>query len=441
MQVTETSSEGLKREFRIVVGADDIERRLTSKLNELGQRVRLPGFRPGKVPPKLLRQQYGKAVMSEVLEEAVNAGAQKAVADNSLRPALQPRVEVTRFEDGADLEYTVAIEVLPDIVPGDFGAIQLEKLVVNVDDAQVEQALERLANQQKTFKVAPEGKAAASGDAVLIDFVGKKDGVAFEGGSAQDHQLELGSGAFIPGFEDQLVGAKAGEAREVKVTFPEAYGNTDLAGKEAVFEVTVKEVREAEPVAVDDELAKRYGFENLEGLRKAVREQIQQEHGQITRNRLKRSLLDALAGSHDFPVPAGMVDLEFEQIWKQAEQDPEMAAAPEEDKDKQKGEYRAIAERRVRLGLLLSEVGRLNNIDVKPEEVTRAMMEQARRFPGQERQVMEYFQKTPEAMAQLRAPIYEDKVVDFILELAKVTERPVSAEELLRDPEDAGKDA
>lgn len=436
MQVTQTSADGLKREFKITVGRADLEQRMDAKLSDLGQRVRLPGFRPGKVPLKLLKQQYGKAVMSEVLEDAVNAGVQKAVADHSLRPALQPKVEVTRFAEGDDLEYTAAIEVMPEIVPGDFAGIALEKMVVEVDDARVAETLQRLADQQKNFKPAEAGRAAEKGDAVLIDFVGRIDGVAFDGGAASDYQLELGSGAFIPGFEDQLVGAQAGDRREVSVTFPEAYGNKELAGKPAAFEVTVKEVRAPEPTAVDDELAKRLGLENLDGLKEAVKGQLEQEHAQLTRARLKRGLLDALAAQHDFPVPEGMVGLEFEQIWAQLKQDPANAGKPEEELEPQKAEYRTIAERRVRLGLLLSEVGRINNIDVKPDEITRAMIAEARRFPGQERQVMEYFQKTPEAMAQLRAPIYEDKVVDFILELAKVTERKVTVDELMKDPDE-----
>ncbi len=463
MQVTETSSEGLKREFKVVVARSDIERLMAEKLHQLSQRVRLPGFRPGKVPVKLLKQQYGRSVMSEVVEEQVNAAARQAIADHALRPALQPRVEVTRFEEGTDLECNVAIEVLPDVTIGDFTDIALERLVASVSDERVDDALQRLASQQKTFQPLAEPRPAATGDAVLIDFVGKVDGVAFEGGSATGHQLVLGSGSFIPGFEDQLVGAGAGEARDVRVTFPADYGNKDLAGKDALFEVTLTEVREAPVVAIDDELAKRLGLDDLEALKEAIRQQLKQEYASYTRRKLKRGLLDRLAERYDFPVPPGMVDVEFEQIWRQVVEAEGGQAAPAQPQEGAEGgadaaagavaapatdpaadpadaarreEYRRIAERRVRLGLLLAEVGRANNIEVQAEEVTRAMLEQARRFPGQERKVIDYFQKNPDAMAQLRAPIYEEKVVDFIVELAQVTERDVSPEELTRDAEE-----
>ena len=439
MQVTQTSSEGLKREFKIVIGHSDIEQMMNDKLRDLGNRVRLPGFRPGKVPPKIIKQQFGKSVMGEVLQESVNNATQQAIKDHALRPALQPRIEVTKFEEGADLECTFAVEVLPEIVPGDFSSIALEKLVTEVGDDKVAEALTRIAEQQKTFVAVPEPRAAEKGDALVIDFVGKVEDVAFEGGTAEAYQLVLGSGSFIPGFEDQLIGAKPGERRDVKVTFPADYGNAELAGKDAVFAVTVKELRAAAPVAIDDELAKRLGLDDLAALKEAVGKQMQQEHAGFTRTRLKRALLDVLAERYDFPVPVGMVDLEFEQIWGQLTQEAgekgiaEAAGKPEEEV---RAEYRKIAERRVRLGLLLAEVGRQNNIEVQADEVTRAMVEQARRFPGQERTVIEYFQKNPEAMAQLRAPIFEDKVIDFIVEMADVSERKVTMEELMREPDE-----
>lgn len=461
MQVTQTSSDGLKREFKVVVGRSDIEQLLDTKLKELSQRVRLPGFRPGKVPVKLLKQQYGRSVMGEVLEESVNAATRQAIEEHALRPALQPRVEVTKFDEDSDLECNVAIEVLPDVTLGDFSNLAVEKQVAAVSDDRVTETLQRLADQQKSFQPVSEPRPARTGDALLIDFIGRVDGTAFEGGSATDHQLELGSGSFIPGFEEQLIGANAGETREVKVTFPAEYGNADLAGKAAAFEVSVKEIREAAPVAIDDELAKQVGLDSLEALKTAIRDQLQQEFTSHTRGKMKRSLLDQLAAAYDFPVPGGMVDAEFEQIWRQvqsqegapdtdaaatepapatAAEGGEAAAAADQPVDPaveaKRQEFRSIAERRVRLGLLLAEVGRANNIEVQAEEVTRAMLQQARRFPGQERQVMEYFQKNPEAMAGLRAPIYEDKVVDFILELAKVSEREVSPEELTREPEE-----
>ncbi len=445
MQITETSTSGLKHEFKIVVGAGDIDAQIQTKLKTLGQQVRLPGFRPGKAPVSLLKKQYGKAVLGEVLQETVNNITQQTIRDRSLRPAMEPKIEVTKFEEGTDLEYTMAVEVLPVITPTDFKQIKLEKLVTEVGDDEVDTMVKGIAEQQKAFEKIAEDRPAAKGDAVLIDFLGKVDGVAFEGGAGKDHQLELGSNSFIPGFEDQLIGAKAGAHVLVNVTFPAEYGNKELAGKAATFDVDVKEIRAAKPVALDDELAKRLGLENLEQLRDAVRKQIGQDVSGLTRNRLKRSLLDALAASHDFGVPQGMVDMEFEQIWSQftanpAESEAELKASGKTE-DQLKAEYRAIAERRVRLGLLLSEVGRTNNIDVKPDEVTKAIIEQARRFPGQERQVMEYFQKNAEAMAQLRAPLFEEKVVDFVLEMASVTERKVTREELMREPDEAAKPA
>jgi len=437
MQVTQTSAEGLKREYKIVVDHGDITRLVDRKLIELGQRIRMPGFRPGKVPQTLLKKQYGKSVLGEVLEETVNNATQQAIADNALRPALQPRIEVTKFEEGADLEYSMSVEVLPEIVPGDFSTVKLERLAAAIDDQKVDEMLRRMAEQQKTFTAVSDPRPAQAGDALLIDFVGKIDGVTFDGGTAVDFQLELGSGSFIPGFEDQLIGVSAGDNRAVEVTFPAGYGNKDLAGKAAVFDVAVKELRAANPVSIDDELAKRMGLENLAALRDAVRQQLQQEYASFSRARLKRSLLDALAERYDFPIPGGMVDMEFEQIWQQVKQNaPAEPPADAKPEDEERAEYRKIAERRVRLGLLLSEVGRLNNIEVKPDEVSRAMLEQARRFPGQERQVMDYFQKNPQAMAELRAPIYEDKVIDFILELAQVSERETTPEELMRDPDE-----
>jgi trigger factor len=445
MQITQTNAEGLKRGFRIVIGAADIEKKIDAKLKSIGQQVTMPGFRPGKAPVTLIKRQYGRAVMGEVLEEQVNDATREAMEQHSLRPAMQPKVEVQKFAEGTDLEYTVEVEVLPDVVPTDFKQISLEKLVADIPDADVDTALNRLVQQQKTFTKVEEDRPAASGDAVVIDFVGKVDGVAFEGGTANDYQLQLGSNTFIPGFEDQLIGAKVGDAKQVNVTFPAQYGNKDLAGKAAVFDVTVKELKAAQPVVIDEDFAKKMGLDNLQALRDAVRKQIEADYGQVSRNRVKRALLDKLAESHDFPVPPGMLDAEFDQIWKQLQgASPEAVTEREgsgKSEDKLKTEYRGIAERRVRLGLLLAEVGRQNQIEVKPEEVSRAMFEQARRFPGQERQVLEFFRKNPEAADQLRAPIFEDKVVDFILELANVAEKKVAPADLMKEPEDETKAA
>lgn len=438
MQITPTLNEGLKREFRITVAARDIDASVQAKLATLSQQVRIPGFRPGKAPVALLRKQYGRAVLGEVLEETVSRATDQAMREHELRPAVQPRIEVTKFEEGADLEYTMAVEVLPSIDPGDFRKIKLERLVSKVSDADVDAALERLAQQHKTYRPIAPARPAQKGDVTKIDFVGTVDGAAFAGGSVEDAMLELGSGNFVPGFEDQLVGAKAGDKVQVNVTFPADYGNKELAGKAARFDVNVKELNESIPAAIDDDLAKKLGLPSLAELRTAARQRMEAELKQWSRARLKRSLLDALAELHRFPVPPGMVEQEFEQIWQQLQADPasveEMKSSGKAE-DALKAEYRAIAERRVRLGLLLAEVGRRNNIEVKPEEVNRAMIEEARRFPGQERQVIEFFRKKPEALARLRAPIFEDKTVDFILEVAEISEREVARDELMRNPE------
>jgi trigger factor len=441
MQITETNAEGLRHEFMVVVGADDIERRVQDRLNDIGRSVRLPGFRPGKVPLSVLRKRYGSSVMGEVLEHVVNDSSTTAMRERNLRPALQPQVEIVSFDEGKDLSYKMAVEVLPEIQTMNFSELNLERLKPEVPDQEIDQALERIARQQR--KSEPADRPAATGDLVVIDFTGSIDGTEFPGGSAKDYTLELGSGAFIPGFEDQLVGAKTGEQRTVDVTFPADYGAPDLAGKTAQFAVAVKEVRAITPQPIDDSLAEAVGMENLEGLRQAVRERIERDYAGLARQRLKRVLLDRLAERHDFPVPQGMVDIELDTIWKQFEAERERArksgTAPEEggkSDEELKAEYRAIAERRVKLGLLLSEVGRKNNITVSQEELNRALVDEARRFPGQERQVIEYYRKNPSAADGLRAPIYEDKVVDFVLEMAQVTERGVSPAELLAEAEE-----
>lgn len=447
MQVTETLSEGLKREFTVVVSAADLETKVSGKLKDLAGRVRLPGFRPGKAPVALLRKTYGRAVLGEVLEETVSSATQQTLEERSVRPALQPKIEVKSFDEGKDLEYTIAVEVMPEFEPGDFRSVKLEKLVAEVSDDEVQKRLDALAEQMKSFAEVAEGQEAKTGDALTIDFKGSIDGEAFAGGSGTDFELVLGSGSFIPGFEAQLEGARKGDERIVEVSFPEDYGHKPVAGKKASFEVEVKQVRAPLPTAVDEELAKKLGLESLDELRRTVRQQIERDYAGLTRTRLKRGLLDALASSHDFPVPPGLVETEFANIWKQVEQERERQKAagetpePAKPEDEEKAEYRVIAERRVRLGLLLAEVGQRNNVTVSQDEVNRAMAEQARRFPGQERQLFEYFQKDPQAQAALRAPILEEKVCDFILEMAEVSERKVPVEELMRDPDEEAKPA
>jgi trigger factor len=442
MQVTEISAAGLKREFTVMVEAGDIERQVQSKLEEMSRAIRLPGFRPGKVPLKLLRQRYGNAVRSEVLEEAVNHSSTTAMQERNLRPALQPKVEIVNFNEGADLEYKMAVEVLPEIQPMNFSELALERLKPDVPDDEVSQAVERLAQRQR--KQEPVDRPAAKGDVAVIDFAGTSEGKPVPGAQATDFSLELGSGSFIPGFEDALIGAAAGEQRTLDLTFPADYGSADLAGKAVQFAVTVKSVRALAEQPIDEGLATAMGFDSLDELRKTVREQIERDYGGLARQKLKRDLLDKLAEQHDFPVPEGMVEIEFSGIWKQVEDErkratDEAAAKPDapppdpvaaEDDTKMKSDYRAIAERRVRLGLLLAEVGRANNITVSQDELNRALMEQARRFPGQERQVVEYYRANPQLMDSLKAPIYEDKVVDFIVEKSQVSDRAISPKDL-----------
>jgi trigger factor len=436
MQITETNAEGLKHEFTVVIASNDIEQKMQDRLIEIGKTVRLPGFRPGKVPMPLLRKRYGASLLGEVLESTVSDSSAKAIADKGLRPAMQPKVEIVSFKEGTDLEYKLAVEVMPEIKPVDFAEIELERLRPEVPEEEVDKALVRIAEpHRKGEKVE---RAAEKGDVVVMDFVGSVDGTEFPGGSATDHRLELGSGRFIPGFEDQLVGVKADDERTVEVTFPADYGSEDLAGKAAKFAIKVKAVEAMQPATIDDEFAKELGFDDLAGLRKGVRDQLERDYGGLARQRIKRKLLDELAARHDFPVPPGMADLEFDTIWKQFEQAREQnkdAVAEDAGKsdDELKAEYRTIAERRVRLGLLLAQIGESNSLTVSPEEVNRALFEEARKHQGYEKQVIEFYRGNPQAMANLRAPIFEDKVVDFILEIAKVTDKPVSIAELLAD--------
>ena len=445
MQVTLTSSEGLKRDFTVVVEAAEIATKVTEKLITVGQQVKLPGFRPGKVPMQILRQRFGKSVMGEILEETVNETSQKALSDNELRPAQQPKIEITKFDEGADLEFTLEVEIMPEFEPMDFSKLKLEKLVADVEEEKVDEALVQIAGQQKNFVKVAKNRKAKEGDAVLMDFAGKVDGVAFDGGSAEGHQLELGSGQFIPGFEDQLIGQKGGDEVAVTVTFPENYGSAELAGKEAVFDVKVHEVLEAGEAEINDEFAKKLGLDDLAALKDAVRGRMEEEYAQHSRQTMKRNMLDALSENHDFEVPPGMKEAEFNSIWEQFTKELERTEQKIEDQDQSeeelKAEYDDIAARRVRLGLLLAEVGSKNNIEVSNEEVQQAMLAQARNFPGQEQQIFEMFQKNPEMQNSLRAPIFEDKVVDFIAELATVSEKKVSFDELVADPdaEDAEK--
>jgi len=446
MQVTELSAEGLKHQFKIVVPSSELTSKIDERLAEMAKTAALPGFRPGKVPVSLLKKQYGQALFGEAVEAAVNTSTAKAIEDRGLKPALQPRVDLKQLEEGKDVEFEVVVEVLPEIGQLDFSGVELERLKAEVPEKDIDEALERIAKANREQKPVDPPRPAQKGDAIKLDFVGSVDGVEFPGGAAQDYVLEIGSGSFIPGFEDQLVGAEVDKPVDVKVTFPAEYGAPELAGKDAVFKCTVKEVLEFVDKPADDELAKKNNFENLEAMRKAIGERIGQDYTQISRTMIKRQLLDKLADTHKFAVPEGLVESEFNAIWQRIEEAKKNGQKVEEDEEKMRKEYRDIAERRVRLGLLLADVGRSNSIDVTPEELNQAAMREAMRYQGQERQVLEYFSKNPEMKDQLRAPIFEEKTVDFILELAKVSEKSVTPEELLKaareaEEEEAGEKA
>lgn len=444
MQVTETASEGLRREYKIVVPAQELDARVNERLHELKDRVRINGFRPGKVPVAHLRRVYGRAAMAEVIEAAIREGNSKIVGDNKLRLAMEPKVtlptdeaEVEGLISGkSDLAFTVAMEILAPIELADFRTIELTKLVADIGDKDIEEALDRIARQNRPYADKGDGAKAASDDRVTISFLGKIDGTPFEGGSGEDVVVQIGSGSFIPGFEDQLVGIAAGESRLLKVSFPENYLNADLAGKAAEFEVTAKSIEVPREATIDDEFAKSLGMESLQKLKDAVRDQLKREFDGVSRQRLKRALLDALDERHHFELPQALVEQEFDGLWKstleQMKSENRTFADEKTTEEEATAEYRKIANRRVRLGLVLAEIGDKNSIKVTDDEVTRAIVDQTRQMPGREQQVWDYYRNNPNALASLRAPIFEEKVVDFILALAKVTEKPVSREELYK---------
>lgn len=449
MQVTETSSDGLKRQLKVVVGAGEIGERFAARLDEIKDRVQLKGFRKGKVPVGHLKKVYGRSLMGEVLQQTIEEKSRAVLTERNERPALQPQIELSEDQQEiekvmsgqADLSFGMTFEVLPDFTLTEFDQIPLEKLVADVDDKAIDDAVGQLVERSISYEAA-EGRTAEDGDRLTIDFVGKIDGTPFEGGAGEGVNIVLGQGSFIPGFEDGLKGAKAGDERVVNATFPEAYPEKTLAGKAAVFDVTVKEVAVPKRPEVNDEFAKTLGAESLTQLRELVSQQIKREYDQASRAKLKRVLLDELEKRHDFALPPSLVDREFEGIWRQVTEGLKQAGRSFEDEGKSEEEakvdYRKIAERRVRLGLVLGEVGEKNQIQVSQDELRRALMEQARRYPGQERAVYEFYEKNPGAIAELRAPIYEEKVVDFILERAKPVERKVDREELLKpEPEEA----
>ena len=448
MQVTETLSEGLKREFQVQVPAADLEARVTQRLGELKDRVQLRGFRPGKVPVTHLKKIYGKSVMVETIEAVIREFNAKIVSDRGLRLAMEPKVTLPTEKDDidkviggqSDLAYTLALEVLPKIELADFKGIALERFVVEVTDAQIDEALQKLADQNRPYTPKGEGAKIENGDRAVIDFTGRIDGKPFEGGTGGDIGINVGSGNFIPGFEDQLVGAGVGEQRLVKVTFPKSYANKEIAGKDSEFDVTVKAIEAPGTVTIDDAFAKSLGLDSFDKLKEAVKGRLQQDLANVSRQKVKRQLLDKLDEMHKFALPPTLAEDEFKNVWSAVQADLSAQGRTFEEEgtteEKAREEYRGIAERRVRLGLVIAEIGERNNISVTEDEITRAIVERARQMPGREQEVWEFYRKNPGAVAEIRAPIFEEKVVDFLVELAKVTDRPVSREELLKDDED-----
>ncbi|WP_300378992.1 trigger factor [Henriciella sp.] len=444
MECTETT-DGLSRTYKVKVPASDLQSRLDERIEEIRPQMRLKGFRPGKVPATHVRKMFGKSIMGEVVEAMMKETSEKAIADAEVRPASQPDMHMESDMEAVlagdeDLAYHMHVDVMPDFEPADASKLKITRPVAEVDDEALNEALGRVAENNLKYDARGKTAKARDGDAVLIDFTGKVDGEAFEGGSAEGYTLVLGSNSFIPGFEEQLVGTKAGEEKAVEVSFPENYQAEHLAGKDAVFDVTVHEVRAPKTPEIDEEFAKGLGIDSLEELKNLVKQQLQQELDNASRAKAKRSLLDALDEKHDFELPPKMVDMEFNQIWQQLQQEMDAGRVSDEDKDKSeddlKEEYRKIAERRVRLGLVLAEIGRLAEIQISEQEVQQALVREAQQFPGQERQVLEFFQQNQDAMAQLRAPIYEDKVVDHLLEQVEVDEKKVTREELLAEDEE-----
>ena len=433
MQLTETLNEGLKRAYTMVITADELNAKVDEKLKEAQPEIALKGFRKGKVPMAMLKKQFGKNLMGEVMQETIDGAVNSHLADNNVRPAMQPSIKMTNedWKEGDDVHLEVAYEALPEIPEFDGSKIKLDKMVVKADEASVTEALENLAATAENFKKRRKGSKAREKDQVVMDFVGKVDGEAFDGGSAEDYPLVLGSNSFIPGFEDQLIGAKEGEEVTVTVTFPETYGAENLAGKEATFDCTIKEVREAAPAEIDDELATKFGAEDLDGLKAQISERLEAEYAGASRAVMKRALLDQLDGLVSFDLPPSLVQAEADQIAHQLwhEENPEVQGH-NHDKIEPTDEHKKLAERRVRLGLLLADVGQKANVEVTDAEMTQAILAQARQYPGQERQFFEFVQQNQQMQQQLRAPLFEDKVVDHIVAGAKVTEKEVSKDDL-----------
>lgn len=434
MNITELKSEGLKKEYKVSVPAQDLEKKVDAKLNQVSKNVKLPGFRPGKAPKDMLKQKYKASVMGEVLDDLVRDASEEVIKSKSLRPAMMPNIKITSFADGKDVEFEMSVEVLPEIKFGDLSKISLEKLMAEVPAEEVDKALNYLAQSRRESVKVENNRETKKGDTAVIDFVGSVDGVEFKGGKGEAYPLELGSGSFIPGFEDQLIGKKAGDKVDVKVKFPDTYHAKDLAGKDAVFAVEIKEVREPKEVKVDEEFAKSLGEKSLDELKTKISDRIKVDYEAASRMKLKRQLLDILDKEYNFDVPAGLVDAEYKGIVAQYEQAKKNNQLDESEKAKNESDlmadYKNIAVRRVKLGLLLSEIGKDAKVTIEPDDINKAIMNEARRYPGQEKMVFDYYLKNKEAIEALKAPIFEEKIIDHIISKAKVAEKIISVEDL-----------
>ncbi|MXN67053.1 trigger factor [Stappia sp. GBMRC 2046] len=449
MQVTETLAEGLKRELKVVIPASDLSSRLDSYLDDLKGKVRINGFRPGKVPKAHLKRLYGRQAMAELLSNLIQETTQKAIEEREEKPALQPEIDLPEeeaeaiLEGNADLAFKMSYDLMPEFELIDLSTLELERPIVEISDEEIDEQALGIADANRPYET--KDGAAEEGDRVSMSYVGKLDGEAFEGGSDEDGHLVIGSKSFIPGFEEQLVGLKAGDEKTISVTFPEEYAAKHLAGKEVTFDIVVKEIQAPGEVKLDDELAKTLGLESIDKLKELIREQIESQYGAMTRQKIKRQLLDKLDEAYSFDLPGKLVETEFDNVWRQVKNDMEREGKTFEDEEtteeEAKAEYQRIAERRVRLGLVLSEIGEKNEIQVSDDEVQRALYDRVRQFPGQEQQVFEFYRGNPQALASLRAPIYEEKVVDYIMTLAKVTDKTVTKEELMAEDDEDGETA
>jgi len=447
MAITQTLSDGLKREFEVVITDNEINKLVNVKLENIAKEVNLPGFRPGKVPISVVKNRFGKQILGEVVRESVDSLTKETIEKNNLIPSSQPKVEIVSFEEGQDLKAKLSVEIMPEIEIPDLSKLDITKPVVKVSEKEIDEAVEKIARENIGTKTVTEKRPAKTGDTVVIDFLGKIDDVPFEGGEAKGHNLKLGSNSFIPGFEDGLVGCSIGKKVNINVTFPEDYQASNLAGKNAVFETIINEIKEDNDLLINDDFAKNLGMEDLNALKKAVSEQMNKQHDIASRDKSKRQILDLLADAVSFELPETLEKEEYNSICKAMNPNakPEKMDASNEDapepqvdegmSDEEKIDASEIAQRRVRLGLLLSEIGRKNNIKVEEEDTRKAMMQEIQKYPGQEKQVMDYFKNNPEAQQQLSGPIFEDKIIDFILELANVKEKTVSVEELYKTDE------